>query len=125
MLEDGIRVTAFTVPHRDEFTDTVGYVIERAGRRAVFIPDIDQWSKWSRSIRDLVDTVNLAFLDGTFASADELPGRSIADIPHPLISTTRDLLRGSKAAVWFIHLNHTNKELGARDVVTDGQRFPF
>ena len=125
LLEDGIRVTAFTVPHRDEFTDTVGYTIERAGRRALFIPDIDQWSKWSRSIRDLVDTANMAFLDGTFASADELPGRSIADIPHPLISTTRDLLRGSKAAVWFIHLNHTNKELGARDVVTDGQRFPF
>lgn len=125
LLEDGIRVTAFTVPHRDEFTDTVGYVIERAARRVLFVPDIDQWSKWSRNVRNLVDTVNLAFLDGTFASADELPGRSIVDIPHPLISTTRDLLRGSKAAVWFIHVNHTNKELGARDVVRDGQRFPF
>jgi len=125
LLEDGIRVTAFTVPHRDEFTDTAGYVIERANKRALFIPDIDQWSKWSRSVRELVDTVNLAFLDGTFASADELPGRSTADIPHPLISTTRELLRGSKAAVGFIHLNHTNMELGARDVVRDGQRFPF
>ena len=124
-LADGIRVTAFVVPHRDEFTDTVGYLIEHGTRRALFIPDIDQWSKWSRSIRQLVDTVDLAFLDGTFASETELPGRSTADIPHPLIPATRDLLRGAKASVWFIHLNHTNRELGARDVARDGARFPF
>jgi pyrroloquinoline quinone biosynthesis protein B len=124
-LGGGLRVTAFTVPHRDEFTDTVGYLIERGTRRALFVPDIDQWSKWSRDIRELVSTVDLAFLDGTFASADELPGRSMAEIPHPLIPITRILLRGTKAALWFIHLNHTNKELGASDVVRDGQRFVF
>lgn len=124
-LGDDVRVTAFIVPHRDEFTDTVGFLIERGSRRALFVPDIDQWSKWSRNIRDLANTVDLAFVDGTFASTGELPGRSIADIPHPLIPATRELLKGSKAAVWFIHLNHTNRELGARDVVRDGQRFPF
>jgi len=124
-LEGGIRVTPFVVPHRDEFTDTVGYVIDRAGHRALFIPDIDQWTKWDRSIRELVDSVDLAFIDGTFASADELPGRSIADIPHPLIPATRELLAGAKGKVWFIHLNHTNRELGAADVVRDGMSFPF
>jgi pyrroloquinoline quinone biosynthesis protein B len=125
LVADEVRVTAFVVPHRDEFTDTVGYLIERGMKRALFIPDIDQWDKWSRSIRELIDTVDLAFLDGTFASSAELPGRSIADIPHPLIPVTRQILRGTKAAVWFIHLNHTNQELGARDVIKDGQRFPF
>jgi pyrroloquinoline quinone biosynthesis protein B len=124
-LEGGVRVTALLVPHRDEFTDTVGYLIERGARRALFIPDIDQWSKWARSIRELVDTVDLAFLDGTFASADELPGRSIADIPHPLIPATRMLLRGARARVWFIHLNHTNRELDAADIARDGMVFPF
>lgn len=124
-LADGVRVTAMLVPHRDEFTDTVGYLIERAGHRALFIPDIDQWSKWSRSIRELVGEVELAFLDGTFASASELPGRSTADIPHPMIPSSRTLLQGTRAQVWFIHLNHTNRELGAPDVVRDGQRFPF
>jgi pyrroloquinoline quinone biosynthesis protein B len=124
-LADGVRVTAFLVPHRDEFTDTVGYLIEHAGKRALFVPDIDQWSKWSRSIRELVDTVDLAFLDGTFASADELPGRSITDIPHPLMPATRALLKGTRAKVWFIHLNHTNREFGAADVVRDGAIFPF
>jgi len=124
-LADGVRVTPFLVPHRDEFTDTVGYLIEHGGKRAIFIPDIDQWSKWSRSIRELVDSVDLAFLDGTFTSADELPGRSIADIPHPLMPDTRALLKGTRAKVWFIHLNHTNRELGAADVVRDGMTFPF
>jgi len=124
-LADGVRVTAFLVPHRDEFTDTVGYLIEHAGKRALYVPDIDQWSKWSRSIRELVETVDLAFLDGTFGSADELPGRSIADIPHPLMPATRDLLKGTRAKVWFIHLNHTNREINAADVVRDGQVFPF
>jgi pyrroloquinoline quinone biosynthesis protein B len=125
VLADGVRVTPFLVPHRDEFTDTVGYVIEHGGKRALFIPDIDQWSKWSQSIRTIVDGMDLAFLDGTFASADELPGRSIADIPHPLMPTTRALLTGTRAKVWFIHINHTNRELGAADVVRDGMTFPF
>ena len=124
-LEGGVRVTAFLVPHRDEFTDTVGYLIERDNHRAVFIPDIDQWSKWSRSIRELVDSVDLAFLDGTFASAAEVPGRSIADIPHPLMSATRELLRGTNSRVWFIHLNHTNGELAKDDVVRDRMAFAF
>ena len=124
-LGDGLRVTPFLVPHRDEFTDTVGYSIEGPAKTALFIPDIDQWQKWPRSIRGLADRADLAFLDGTFASADEIPGRSIADIPHPLMPGTRQLLRGSRAALWFIHLNHTNRELDAKDVARDGQRFPL
>jgi len=124
-LADGVQVTALTVPHRDEFTDTVGYLIARGGHQVLFIPDIDQWSKWQRNVREVIDGVDLAFLDGTFGSADEVPGRSTADIPHPLISATRELLKGTPAKVWFIHLNHTNRELGAADVARDGMRFPF
>ena len=92
-------------------------------KKVLYIPDIDQWQKWERPIRELVDQVDLAFLDGTFASASEIPGRSIDDIPHPMMSVTREVLRGTKAAVWFIHLNHTNAEIDAEDVVKDRQRF--
>ena len=122
-LGDGVRVTAFQVPHRDEFTDTVGYLIEGPNKKALFIPDIDQWSKWTHDIRALADTVDYAFLDGTFASAGEIPGRSIADIPHPLMSDTRARLKGTRAQLWFIHLNHTNPDLDAPDVVKMGARF--
>jgi pyrroloquinoline quinone biosynthesis protein B len=124
-ISPGVRVTAFAVPHRDEFTDTVGFLIEGPRKKALYIPDIDQWQKWERSIRELVDRVDLAFLDGTFASPGEIPGRSIEDIPHPMMSVTRNLLRGTKASVWFIHINHTNAQIDAPDVVKDRQRFPM
>lgn len=122
-LGDGITVTAYPVPHRDEFTDTVGYLIEGPHKKALYIPDIDSWDKWSRDIRQMVDKVDYALLDGTFASADELPGRPMTDIPHPLMPVTRDLLRGTRAHLWFIHLNHTNKEIDAPDVAKDGMSF--
>jgi pyrroloquinoline quinone biosynthesis protein B len=124
-LGDGVKVTAFTVPHRDEFSDTVGFLIEGPLQKAIYIPDIDQWPKWSRRIRDLANEVDLAFLDGTFASTDEIPGRMIADIPHPLIPVTRDLLQGVRARVRFIHINHTNAQIDAPDVARDGMRFPL
>lgn len=124
-LHDDLRITAIKVPHRDEFTDTVGYLIEGPLKKVLYIPDIDQWQKWDRNIRELADRVDLALLDGTFGSASEIPGRKIDDIPHPLIPVTRDLLRGAKAATWFIHLNHTNLQIDAKDVVKDGQKFPI
>lgn len=122
-LGDGVKVTAFTVPHRDELSDTVGFLIEGPTNKALYIPDIDQWPKWSRPIRDEADKVDFAFLDGTFASTDEIPGRSVVDIPHPLITVTRDLLQGVRARVFFIHLNHTNGQIDAPDVARDGLRF--
>jgi pyrroloquinoline quinone biosynthesis protein B len=122
-LGDGLTVTAYPVPHRDEFTDTVGFLIEGPHKKVLYIPDIDGWDQWSRDIRQMVDRVDVAFLDGTFASADELPGRPMADIPHPLMPITRELLRGTHTRVWFIHLNHTNMEIDAPDVARDGMSF--
>ena len=123
-LGDGLQVTAFTVPHRDEFTDTVGYRIDGPRASALFIPDVDRWDRWDRDIRALVDQVDLAFLDGTFSSADEISGRSFDEIRHPLIPDTRRLLAGTAAEVWFIHLNHTNPALaGAPDVAREGMTF--
>ncbi|MCY4662974.1 MAG: MBL fold metallo-hydrolase [Acidobacteria bacterium] len=123
-LGDGLRVTAFTVPHRDEFTDTVGYRIDGPRASALFIPDVDRWDRWDRDIRALVDDVDLAFLDGTFSSADEIAGRSFDEIRHPLIPDTRRRLAGTGADVWFIHLNHSNPALaGAPDVAREGMAF--
>jgi len=124
VLPGGIRVTAFRVPHRDEFSDTVGYHIEGPRQSALFIPDIDRWEKWDRSIRELAGTVDLAFLDGTFGSPTEV-NRNIEEIPHPMMPGTRDLLKGTRAKLWFIHINHTNAEIEAKDVVREGMIFPM
>jgi pyrroloquinoline quinone biosynthesis protein B len=119
----GLRVTAFQVPHRDEFTDTVGYRIEGPRATALFVPDTDRWETWKTSIRDLADSADLAFLDGTFASPADVQGRDISEIPHPMMSVTRKLLAGARARLWFIHINHTNPELEAKDVVREGMTF--
>lgn len=136
-LTPGLRVTARRVPHRDEYSDTVGYVVRGTQRSVLYIPDIDKWERWERSLEDEVGRVDLALLDGSFYSADELPGRSLAEIPHPLISETLTRLRirpALRARVLFIHLNHTNRllwdpelqrdEEGPR-VAKDGEEHPL
>jgi pyrroloquinoline quinone biosynthesis protein B len=115
-LTDSLRVTPLKVPHRDEDSDTVAYVVAGPARRLLWLPDIDKWEKWDRRIEAVVKTVDAAFLDGTFFSADEIPGRSLAEIPHPLVPETVSLLstgvRSTK--IFFVHLNHTNRLLWDR-----------
>jgi pyrroloquinoline quinone biosynthesis protein B len=112
-LTQSLKATAIKVPHRDEDSDTVAWLVAGATRRLLWLPDIDKWEKWDRAIEDMVRESSLiAFVDGTFFSADEIPGRSIRDIPHPLVPET--VARFGKKAptppakVFFVHLNHTN-----------------
>lgn len=118
-LTEHLRVQAIPVPHRDEDSDTVAYLVRGPTRRVLWLPDIDKWAKWDRAIEKLVrDPSLLAFLDGTFFDAAEIPGRSIADIPHPLVPETVARLGAHPAATtFFIHLNHTNRLLWDAEAV--------
>ncbi len=111
-LAPDLSITPFTVPHRDEFSDTVGFLIEGPSRRVAFIPDIDKWEKWDRRIEDLIGSVDVALLDGTFFADGEIPGRAMSEIPHPFIVESLDrfasLPAEERAKVVFTHLNHTN-----------------
>lgn len=122
-LNSDISVSSFPVPHRDEFTDTVGYIIQGPTKSVVFIPDIDRWENWDSDIRDFAKSHDILMVDGTFSSPEEVGGRDITQIPHPMIPATRELLKGTKAQLWFIHLNHTNPAYGDKDVVRQGQVF--
>jgi pyrroloquinoline quinone biosynthesis protein B len=104
------RVTPVLVPHRDELSDTVGYRVRGPSRSLLYIPDIDKWERWDRKIADEVAAVDVALLDATFQDAGEVPGRSLAEIPHPLVAETMALLAAPalRGRVHFIHLNHTN-----------------
>lgn len=132
-LTSSLVVTPFLVPHRDEFSDTVGFKVVGPNHRLIYIPDIDKWARWSRRLGDEVAQVDFALVDGTFEKATEIPGRSQDDIPHPLVgetlATVPDALRGR---LRFIHLNHTNRllwdptaagGLGAAAVARQGEEF--
>lgn len=115
VLSEKISVTAFRVPHRDEFSETAGFKIITESTRYLFIPDIDKWSKWNKNIVDEVKAVDIAYLDATFYTADELPNRKISEVPHPLVTETMSLFDREKESVrkkiHFIHFNHTNPVL--------------
>lgn len=111
-LSRDIHITPILVPHRDEFSETVGFLIEGPDRSALYIPDINKWSTWDRKIEDEIARVDIAFLDGTFFASDELPGRDMSEIPHPYVEETMARLASlppeERAKVRFIHFNHTN-----------------
>jgi pyrroloquinoline quinone biosynthesis protein B len=111
-LTDKISVTPILVPHRDEFSETVGYSIKTGSKTVLFIPDIDKWHKWDSDIRQLVKQYDLLFLDGTFYKDGELPGRNMNEVPHPFIEESTDLFNDlsltEKQKIFFIHFNHTN-----------------
>lgn len=107
-----LRVTPFLVPHRDEYSETVGYRIDGPNKSAVFIPDIDKWDRWKTNIRDVIRSVDYALLDATFFADGELPGRDMSGILHPFVAESmallEDLTDEEKYRVIFIHMNHTN-----------------
>jgi len=114
-LNENLSIQPFLVPHRDEFSETVGYKIIGPNKSAIFIPDIDKWSKWPKDLQEAISEVDFAFIDGTFFSGEEISYRNISEIPHPFIIETLDLLSEipyeEKQKVHFIHFNHTNPVL--------------
>lgn len=138
-LGGALAVTPLRVPHRDEFSETVGFVIEGPDRRVLFVPDIDKWDRWDRDLVEVLAGVDRAYVDATFFGPEELPNRAMSEVPHPFVVETlalvADLPASERAKIRFIHLNHTNPALDpaseavARiraagcDVAVRGERF--
>ena len=113
-LNERLSITPFLVPHRDEYSETVGYKIEGPNKSLIFIPDIDKWDKWEVSIKGLVEDNDYSLLDGTFYNIDELPGRDMSQIPHPFIIESINLFSNvDKLGIYFIHINHSNPALNS------------
>ena len=116
-LESNLSITPIQVPHRDEYSETVGFLIEGNTKSALYIPDIDKWEKWNNSIIELIKNVDYAFLDGTFYDEKEVNNRDISEIPHPFIIESLKLFnpldKSEKNKIYFIHLNHTNPLLNS------------
>ena len=113
-----LRVTPLLVPHRQEFSEVVGYRIAGPKRSVLFIPDIDSWEQWDEAgtrIEDEIAKVDVAYLDATFFADGEIPGRDMSGFPHPFIAHSMErfqsLPAAERAKVVFIHLNHTNPAL--------------
>ena len=121
-LSKYISIKPILVPHRDEFSETVGYLIKGDLKSALFLPDIDKWEKWDKKIEDFIKNVDYAFIDGTFYNGKEIPQRNMNEIPHPFVIETlerlKNLKKKHKKKVYFIHLNHTNPLLKPNSEIT-------
>ena len=111
-------IVPIEVPHRAQDFDTHAILFKGKNNNILFLPDHDTWEKtldfveynnpkeWFSSL-----DANIILLDGTFWNSNELKGRIQANVPHPTVSETLDLI-GEKSVndprVIFIHLNHTN-----------------
>ena len=110
-----IAVVPMRVPHRDEFSETVGYSVLTGGRSFFFLPDIDSFDTWEAQggprLEALVAAHDLVFIDSTFFDDDELD-RDMSAIPHPRTKATMERLAAlpaeQRAKVQFIHYNHSN-----------------
>ncbi len=125
-LAPNLRVRCFRVPHRDEFSDTVGFVIDGPHRDLLYLPDIDKWEAfeaWTppagaernggiRTIEQALAAADIALIDGCFFADGEIAGRSMKEIPHPFIRESLErfarLPAAAREKLFFTHLNHTN-----------------
>jgi pyrroloquinoline quinone biosynthesis protein B len=117
-LNKQLKITPLLVPHRDEFSETVGFLIEGPKKSMLYIPDIDKWEKWNQSIEKWINSVDIALIDATFFDGKELKNREMKEVPHPCAVETMELLKGMsiehRNKVWFTHLNHTNPLLNPK-----------
>ena len=120
-IKPNLSVIPIQVPHRDEFSETSAFLINGPNKTALYLPDIDKWSKWSISLIEMLENVDYAFIDATFYTNTEI-NRDIDEIPHPLVIETMDLLTElpdyQKDKVYFIHMNHTNQMLDPNSDIT-------
>lgn len=111
-LSSVLGVMPFKVPHRDEYSETVGFKIQGPSKSLLFIPDIDKWQKWTRSITSEIMAVDYALIDATFYDSVEINHRKLSEIPHPFVIESMALFEsmpmGEKQKIYFIHTNHTN-----------------
>lgn len=121
-LSNLITIEPLLVPHRDEFSETVGYLLQGPTKKLLFIPDIDKWEKWATPIDSLIQTVDYALLDATFFDATELPGRNMQEIPHPFVVESMQRFAAlpieEKSKIIFLHFNHTNPLLQPNSTAT-------
>lgn len=127
-LNDRLSVIPFLVPHRQEYSEVAGFIVKGPSTSVLFIPDIDRWEDWDVQIESMIEQVDVAYLDGTFFDDNELPGRDMSKIPHPLITKSmkrfQPLSKEERGKVRFIHLNHSNpaiwKDSDARKRIEEG-----
>ena len=105
-LGDGLTITPIAVPHRDEWgAGTFAFRVQGPTRSLLYLPDIDSWDAWPQAW-DVLSAADVALVDASFYSTEELNGRS--PVAHPLVNDTLARFADLPTQLLLTHLNHTN-----------------
>lgn len=108
ILTPNLTVTPISAPHRSEYTDTLGFIIHGVEKNLLFVPDINSWNEVDFDLQEFFADIDIALVDGSFFSGDELPGRDMSTFPHPTVTESMKIFKGFNTAFYFVHLNHSN-----------------
>ena len=105
-----VEVRRLPVPHRPDISDASAFSVSVDGKPwALYLPDIDGWDLWDQA-HVVVAAHDLCVVDATFGAEDEVPGRDLATIPHPLVADTIERFGdlASSTTIVLSHINHSN-----------------
>lgn len=109
-IDESLDIVGIPVPHRAEYTDTVGLSIIVEGEPVLlYLPDIDGWDQWPAA-HQTIAAHKVSIIDATFTSPEELGHRDYTSILHPLVTDSVERfgdLTDSRTIV-LSHINHTN-----------------
>jgi len=126
----GGEVKSLEIPHSHISRDTTSYMIKGKEKKLYYLPDINEFN---RDVEAAVAEADIAIIDGTFWSRDEID--RFDEVPHPPIKETMEQMEDIETEIYFTHINHTNpvlredseerekmKEKGFK-IVEKGQKF--
>ncbi len=126
VVGDRLTVRAIPVPGKTPGYDgrrgvpgaVVAYEITEAGKtnHLLFAP---VFSRIDATLQSAIASAQVAFLDGTFYTDDELPSQKLLEkraesLGHQPVSDTLTQLRGARCRIIFTHINNSNPMLDPR-----------
>lgn len=108
LVLDDLTVSGFTVPHRNEDGDTLGFHIRGPNADVVYLPDHDEYVD---ATLDVLNGAGTILIDGSFWDSNEVGGIAGRRVPHPPIVESLKVLENLADRTVFTHFNHTNPVL--------------
>ncbi len=102
----GGEIEARSIEHPQVGHPTTSYRIEGKKKVLYYISDI---TAWNERIIESIKEADIAVIDGTFWSKDEIDRYD--EVPHPTIQDSMERMKSFDTEIYFTHLNHTNPAL--------------
>lgn len=102
----GASIEAVCLHHSQTNHKTSGYMIKGDDKKLFYLSDVTEFNDRSK---EKISEADIAIIDGTFWSKDELD--RYEEVPHPTIQNSMEKFSDLETEIYFTHFNHTNPVL--------------